>query len=74
QNLFGFKTQLQFGKTTVTGVFSQQKSQTTSVAAEGGATITEFEISASDYDDNRHFFLSQRFRDDFNSAMAKFPL
>ncbi len=74
QNLFGFKTQLQFGKTSVTGVFSQQKSQTRSVAAEGGATITEFDMSASNYDDNRHFFLSQRFRDDFNSAMAKFPL
>ena len=29
QNLFGVKTQLQFGKTTVTGVFSQQRSQTT---------------------------------------------
>ncbi|MDY7394583.1 cell surface protein SprA [Aureibaculum sp. 2210JD6-5] len=74
QNLFGFKTQLQFGKTTVTGVFSQQKSQTRSVAAEGGATITEFDMSASNYDDNRHFFLSQRFRDDFNSALTKFPL
>ncbi|WP_233098700.1 cell surface protein SprA [Aureibaculum flavum] len=74
QNLFGFKTQLQFGKTMVTGVFSQQKSQTTSVAAEGGATISEFEMSASNYDDNRHFFLSQRFRDDFNNAMARVPL
>ena len=74
QNLFGFKTQLQFGKTTVTGVFSKQESQTRSVAAEGGATITEFELSASDYEQNRHFFLSQRFRDDFNKSMAKFPL
>ncbi|MET2983791.1 T9SS outer membrane translocon Sov/SprA [Aureibaculum conchae] len=74
QNLFGFKTQLQFGKTTVTGVFSKQNSQTRSVAAEGGATITEFDMSASDYDDNRHFFLSQRFRDDFNKSMARFPL
>ncbi len=74
QNLFGFKTQLQFGKTTVTGVFSQQRSQTRSVAAEGGATINEFELRASDYDDNRHFFLSQRFRDDYNNALSKLPL
>ncbi len=74
QNLFGLKAQLQFGKTTVTGVFSQQKSQTRSVAAEGGATITEFDISASDYDDNRHFFLSQSFRNDFNKSLASLPL
>jgi len=74
QNLFGVKTQLQFGKTTVTGVFAKQNSQTRSVAAQGGATITEFDLRASDYDDNRHFFLSQSFRDDFNNALNKFPL
>ena len=44
QSLFGVKTQLQFGKTTVTGVFSEQKSQTKSVAAQGGSTIQEFEL------------------------------
>lgn len=74
QNLFGFKTQLQFGRTTVTGIFSKQQSQTQSVAAEGGATITEFELSGSDYDENRHFFLSQQFRNNFNRAMAQLPL
>ncbi len=74
QNLFGVKTQLQFGKTTITGVFARQNSQTRSVAAQGGATITEFDLRASDYDDNRHFFLSQSFRDDFNNALNQFPL
>lgn len=74
QNLFGVKTQLQFGRTTVTGVFSQQRSQTQSVTAEGGSTITEFELRASDYDDNRHFFLSQEFRQNFNNALSELPL
>ena len=74
QNLFGVKTQLQFGKTTVTGVFAKQNSQTRSVAAQGGATINEFDLRASDYDDNRHFFLAQSFRDDFNNALEQFPL
>jgi len=74
QNLFGVKTQLQFGKTTVTGVFSQQRSQTRSVQAQGGSTIQEFNIRASDYDDNRHFFLSQKFRDDYNGALSRLPL
>ena len=39
QSLFGAKTELQFGKTTITGVFAEQKSQTRSVTAEGGATL-----------------------------------
>ena len=36
QSLFGVKTQLQFGKTTVTAVFSEQQSQTRNVVAQGG--------------------------------------
>ncbi len=39
QNLFGAKMELQFGKTTVTGIFSQQRSQTRSVSAQGGSII-----------------------------------
>ncbi len=74
QNLFGVKTELQFGKTTITGVFSQQRSQTRSVQAQGGATINEFELRASDYDENRHFFLAQQFRDDYNTSLADLPL
>src|SRR5690606_37436462 len=43
QSLFGVKTQLQFGKTTVTGVFSEQKSEQRTIVAEGGGTMEEFE-------------------------------
>ncbi len=74
QNLFGVKAQMQFGKTTVTGVFAEQKSSTTSVTAQGGSTVEEFELQASDYDQNRHFFLSQYFRDNYNNAVKDFPL
>jgi len=74
QSLFGVKTQLKFGKTTVTGVFAEQKSQTRSVAAQGGSTIQEFELQASDYDANRHFFLAQYFRDTYNNALKEYPL
>jgi len=74
QSLFGVKAQMQFGKTTVTGVFAEQKSQTRSVAAEGGSTIQEFELQATDYDENRHFFLSQYFRDNYNLALKDYPL
>ncbi|WP_247649187.1 cell surface protein SprA [Lutibacter sp. B1] len=74
QSLFGVKTQLKFGNTTVTGVFAEQKSQTRSVAAQGGSTIQEFELQTTDYDENRHFFLSQYFKDAYNNALKDYPL
>ncbi len=73
QSLFGVKTQLQFGKTTFTGVFSEQKSQTKSVVAQGGGTIENFEMFALDYDSDRHFFLSQYFRDRYDKSLVNYP-
>ncbi len=73
QSLFGVKTQLQFGKTTITGVFSEQKSETRTVVAEGGATVTDFELFASEYDENRHFFLSHYFRDNYDRVLRQYP-
>lgn len=74
QSLFGIKTQLQFGRTTVTSVFSQQKSETKSITVQGGAQTTEFEIKALDYEDNRHFFLAHYFRDRYEKALENLPI
>jgi len=73
QNLFGVKTKLQFGKTSITGVFSEQKSQTKTVVAEGGGTIQDFDMFALDYDNDRHFFLSQYFRNKYDAALKNYP-
>lgn len=73
QSLFGVKAQLQFGKTTITGVFSEQQSQTNQVLAQGDGTIQDFEIFALEYDENRHYFLAQYFRDTYDRALANYP-
>lgn len=73
QSLFGIKTQLQFGRTTITGVFSEQKSERRTVNVEGGATVQEFDRFAIDYDENRHFFLAQYFRDHYDEALENYP-
>lgn len=73
QSLFGVKTQLQFGKTTVTAVFSEQRSQNNTVVAQGGGTVNEFSITALDYDEDKHFFLSQYFRDHYDEALENYP-
>ena len=73
QSLFGVRAQLQFGKTTVTGVFSEQKSQANTVVAQGGGTLEEFDFFIRDYDENRHFFLAQYFRDTYDTALQTYP-
>ena len=73
QSLFGFKTELQFGKTRVTGVFSEQKSERRTVNVEGGATVEDFEKFALDYDQDRHFFLAHYFRDTYDKALENYP-
>ena len=73
QSLFGFKTKLKFGKTTVTAIASYQESETQNIAVKGGAMMQEFELEAIDYEENRHFFLSQYFRDHYEEALATLP-
>jgi len=73
QSLFGVKTELQFGKTSVTAVFSEQRSQNNTVVAQGGGTLNEFELTALDYDEDRHFFLAQYFRERYDEALEDYP-
>lgn len=71
--LFGAKAKLQFGKLTLTGLISQQNSESKSISTKGGVQSTEFEINASDYDANRHFFLSQYFYQNYDKFCEKLP-
>ncbi|MBR1480757.1 MAG: cell surface protein SprA [Paludibacteraceae bacterium] len=73
QALFGIKTNLKFGKLRVQALVSQQNSESQSVSSQGGAQTTSYEISADQYDENRHFFLSYFFRDRYEEAMATLP-
>src|SRR5690606_4407327 len=73
QSLFGVKTDLQFGKTRVTAVFSEQRSQSNTVVAQGGGTVNNFELRAQDYDADKHFFLAHYFRDNYDAALVNYP-
>ncbi|HNY14643.1 MAG TPA: cell surface protein SprA, partial [Bacteroidales bacterium] len=73
-SLFGLKTEMQFGKLTVTTVLSQQKGESSVIEVEGGAQQTNFEIYADEYEANRHFFLSQYFRDIYDDALKTLPI
>jgi len=71
-SLFGIKADLQFGKLTVSAVISQQESDGKTVNTKGAQT-TDFEVRADAYDENRHYFLSQFFRDNYNTWVSDLP-
>ncbi len=73
QTLFGVKTELQFGRLRVTSIFSQEKGERKSIEVKGGAQTQNFEKSASEYETNKHFFLSHFFRNSYEQALQDPP-
>lgn len=71
--LFGIKTKLQFGRLTATALVSQQNSESRSINTKGGVQTTPFTINADEYDQNRHFFLGQFFRENYDKFASKLP-
>ena len=72
-SLFGIRTDMQFGKLKLQTVVSQKNSTTKSVASKGGTQLTPFEIDVANYEENRHFFLANYFREHYDAAMQQLP-
>ncbi len=73
QQLWGFHTKLKFGKLTVDAVLSQKETSTENMQVQGGASVQEFQIRADEYEENRHYFISQYFYQHYNEAMSTLP-
>ncbi len=77
QNLFGVKAQMQFGKLFVTAIATTQRGKQNSITVAGSTNGASqgrpFEIVGSSYDDNRHFFLGQFFRNNFENWLSSLP-
>lgn len=74
QSLFGVKSQLKFGNLMVTAVASQKNSSSQSMTISGGSQQEEFYFRADEYEENKHFFLGQFFRDHYNEYLSTLPL
>lgn len=74
QSLFGIKTELQFGKATVTTVVSQEKGQKKEISIENGAQTSTFEINGDNYEKDKHFFLSHQFKENYDTALKNLPV
>ena len=73
QSLFGVRADLKFGNTTISSVFSEQRSQSQNITTQGGGKLQEFSLFALDYEEDRHFFISQYFRDNYDVFLANYP-
>jgi cell surface protein SprA len=74
QTLFGFKTELQFGKLRATTVFSQQKGKKTEITVQGGAQMQTFLLNGDNYEQNKHYFLGHYFRKNYDDFMSTLPV
>ena len=73
QNLFGVKTQMKFGKLNVSAVASTQRGRRDNLAIDANGQGRSFDIQASKYDENRHFFLGHFFRDNYERWLKGLP-
>ncbi len=74
QSLFGIKTDWQFGKLKASFIATQNKGQRTETTVNGGAQVTNYNIQASSYDQNRHFFLGQAMKNQYDNALSQLPI
>ncbi|WP_428328664.1 cell surface protein SprA [Mucilaginibacter sp.] len=74
QALFGIKTKMKFGKLDVTTILSQQRSQSKTITINNKGQQGAFKLTPADYEANKHYFLSQFFRNNYNKALSNIPI
>jgi len=72
--LFGVKTKLKFGRLDVTTILAQQNSQSQTITITNGSQQGQFKLTSANYEANKHYFLSQFFRNNYNKALANIPI
>lgn len=73
-SLFGVRLDLKLGHLYVTSVVSEQKGELRSVKAESGESVRKLELKASDYEADKHFFLSKFFREHYERSLSTLPI
>lgn len=74
QTLFGAKTTLKFGRATVDLIAASSKGKRTEINISGKAQIQKFELSADNYEANRHYFLNMYHQQHYDTAMSTLPV
>lgn len=72
-SLFGIKLGMQFGKLRFTTVAAQQQSRRQQVQVQQGGQKYTFQLNGDQYDENRHFFFTHSFRNNYEPALVNLP-
>lgn len=74
QTLFGAKTQLKFGRATVDLIAASSKGKRQEINISGKSQVQKFELSADNYEVNRHYFLNLFHQQNYDNAMSTLPV
>ncbi|MFK7785993.1 MAG: cell surface protein SprA [Crocinitomicaceae bacterium] len=74
QVLFGAYSQLKFGNTTVDMIGASSRGQRKEINIEGGSQTQQFELTADNYEVNRHYFLNMYHHDNYDNGMSSLPI
>lgn len=74
QTLFGAYTQMKFGRTTVDFIAASSKGRKTEINITGTSQVQEFELTADNYEQNRHYFTNLYFHDTYDESMSTIPI
>jgi cell surface protein SprA len=74
QTLFGAKTQMKFGRSTVDLIAASSKGKRQEINISGKAQIQKFELGADNYEANRHYFVNLYHHDHYDEAMSTVPI
>lgn len=74
QTLFGVRSQMKFGRLTVDGIVASAKGKRQEINITGSSQVQQYEVSADNYEANRHYFLAHFFRDNYDAAMKELPI
>lgn len=72
-NIFGVKAGLKFGPVTMSIITGVDRGQRQTMSVQGGVVETTYKKMASEYDQNRHFFLSHYFRSKYDESLSRLP-
>lgn len=71
--LFGIKGQMQLGPLMWTFLASQKKGKTEKKDISGGSQESNFRINITDYEYDKHYFISKFYRDNYESYFTNLP-
>lgn len=74
QVLFGASTQLKFGKTTVDMIAASSKGRKQEINITGKSQVQEFELTADNYEANRHYFVNMYHENHYDEGMSTLPI